>query len=379
MLAVETITKRFGGLVAVNAASLNVAAGSITGLIGPNGAGKTTLFALISGFLPIDSGEVRFEGQRINGVPPHHLVRRGLVRSFQIVQTFADMTTLDVVATAALVRRPLREAIDFAAHTLKRVGLGGKELLTPASLSLQDKKLLEVAKCVATEPRFILLDEVMAGLTMAETEAPIAAIRDLHAQGATIVMVEHVMPVIMRLATKMVLPISQDKPAEGTPAEIVEAERAADAGDHAGHRHGRSGGDAYEIEAPGVEIGVGDRAVDRERRSDVACGSCRKRHHRRLRVGGIGDTQDAGQRADAAIRVGCGRDHGVASGIGGRETAATLGVEHHGNPVDGQRDRSDVGEARGAGAQRDALTGLDDARRRRGDADDGTLGAKPGT
>ncbi|WP_428248721.1 ABC transporter ATP-binding protein [Ferrovibrio sp.] len=234
LLEVDAVTKRFGGLVAVNSVSFKVDTGDILGIIGPNGAGKTTLFALISGFLPIDSGEVRFEGQRINGVPPHHLVRRGLVRSFQIVQTFADMSTLDVVATAALVRRPLREAIDFAAHTLKRVGLGGKELLTPASLSLQDKKLLEVAKCVATEPRFILLDEVMAGLTMAETEAPIAAIRDLHAQGATIVMVEHVMPVIMRLATKMVVINFGEKIAEGTPAEIIEDQRVKDAyfGEH---------------------------------------------------------------------------------------------------------------------------------------------------
>ena len=234
LLEVDAVTKRFGGLVAVNQVSFSVEHGEILGIIGPNGAGKTTLFSLISGFMPPNDGEVRFDGERITGIPPHVLVRRGLVRSFQIVQTFADMTTLDVVTTAALTRRPMREAIDYAAHVLGRVGLGGKETLTPASLSLQDKKLLEVAKCVATDPRFILLDEVMAGLTMAETEAPLAVIRELNAQGVTIVMVEHVMPVIMRAATRMVVINFGEKIAEGTPAEIVENRKVIEAyfGDH---------------------------------------------------------------------------------------------------------------------------------------------------
>lgn len=234
LLEVDGVTKRFGGLVAVNQVSFAVEHGEILGIIGPNGAGKTTLFGLISGFIPPNDGEVRFDGERVTGVPPHALVRRGLVRSFQIVQTFADMTMLDVVTTAALTRRPMREAIDYAAHVLGRVGLGGKETLTPASLSLQDKKLLEVAKCVATDPRFILLDEVMAGLTMAETEAPLAVIRELNTQGVTIVMVEHVMPVIMRAATRMVVINFGEKIAEGTPAEIVENRRVIEAyfGDH---------------------------------------------------------------------------------------------------------------------------------------------------
>ncbi len=174
------------------------------------------------------------DGTSITGIPPHQLVRRGLARSFQIVQTFADMTTLDVVTTAALSRRPLLEAIDHAATVLKRVGLGGKEKLTPASLSLQDKKLLEVAKCVATDPSLILLDEVMAGLTLAETEAPLAIIRELNAQGTTIIMVEHVMPVIMRTATRIVVINFGEKIAEGSPAEIIENQQVKEAyfGDH---------------------------------------------------------------------------------------------------------------------------------------------------
>lgn len=229
ILSVDTVTKRFGGLTAVNAVSFAVEAGEILGIIGPNGAGKTTLFSLISGFQRPTSGDVLYDGASIVGLAPHTLVERGLVRSFQIVQTFADMDLLDVVTTAALSRRPMREAADYAGDVIRRVGLAGKERLTPSSLSLQDKKLLEVAKCVATEPRFILLDEVMAGLTLAETEAPLAVIRELNRQGVTIVMVEHVMPVIMRTATRIVVINFGEKIAEGTPATIVEDQRVIDA------------------------------------------------------------------------------------------------------------------------------------------------------
>ncbi|HVV41095.1 MAG TPA: ABC transporter ATP-binding protein [Nitrobacter sp.] len=234
LLEVEKVTKRFGGLVALNDVSFSVVQGEILGIIGPNGAGKTTLFSAISGFAPPSSGDVRFDGASIVGVSPDRLVRRGLIRSFQIVQTFADMTTLDVVTTAALTRRPIREAIDYAAHVLERVGLAGKERLTPLTLSLQDKKLLELAKCLATDPRCILLDEVMAGLTMAETDKPIAVVRDLNKQGVTIVMVEHVMPVIMQLATRMVVINFGEKIAEASPTEIVKDQRVIDAyfGEH---------------------------------------------------------------------------------------------------------------------------------------------------
>ncbi len=234
LLEVDRVTKRFGGLIAVNNVSFSVAAGEILGIIGPNGAGKTTLFSVISGFAAPSDGEVRFDGRAIVGVSPDRLVRRGLIRSFQIVQTFADMTTLDVVTTAALTRRPIREAIDYAAHVLARVGMAGKERLTPPTLSLQDKKLLELAKCLATDPRCILLDEVMAGLTLAETEAPMAVVRELNRQGVTIVMVEHVMPVIMRLATRIVVINFGEKIAEAAPDAIVRDQRVIDAyfGEH---------------------------------------------------------------------------------------------------------------------------------------------------
>jgi branched-chain amino acid transport system ATP-binding protein len=200
-----------------------------------NSAGwSQSMFGLISGFLPPDTGEVRFDGMKITGISPHRLVKRGLVRSFQIVQTFADMSVLDVVTTAALSRLPVREAVDQAAAIIKRVGLAGKELLTPDSISLQDKKLLEVAKCIATNPRLILLDEVMAGLTLAETEAPMAVIRELNAEGLTVVMVEHVMPVIMRMATRMVVINFGEKIAEGSCDTIIKDQRVIEAyfGDH---------------------------------------------------------------------------------------------------------------------------------------------------
>ena len=234
LLEVDKVTRRFGGLVAVNNVSFAVPEGEILGIIGPNGAGKTTLFSVISGFIPPSDGEIRFARESIVGVSPDRLVRKGLVRSFQVVQTFADMTTLDVVTTAALTRRPIREAIDYAAHVLERVGMAGKELLTPATLSLQDKKLLELAKCLATDPRCILLDEVMAGLTIAETEAPMAIVRELNSQGVTIVMVEHVMPVIMRLATRIVVINFGEKIAEAAPEDIIKDQRVIDAyfGEH---------------------------------------------------------------------------------------------------------------------------------------------------
>ncbi|MFO1115506.1 MAG: ABC transporter ATP-binding protein [Beijerinckiaceae bacterium] len=234
ILEVDSVTKRYGGLVAVDAVSFSVQQGEILGIIGPNGAGKTTLFGLISGFIPPTSGDVKLDGASILGTAPHLLVNRGLVRSFQIVQTFADMTTLDVVTTAALARRPMNEAVDYAADVLARVGMSGKERLTPKQLSLQDKKLLEVAKCVATDPRLILLDEVMAGLTLAETEAPLAVVRELNEKGATIVMIEHVMPVIMRAAHRMIVLNFGAKIAEGTPQDILKNQAVIDAyfGDH---------------------------------------------------------------------------------------------------------------------------------------------------
>ena len=229
LLEVDGLTHRFGGLVAVDNVSFELDAGEILGIIGPNGAGKTTLFSLISGFLRPGAGSVRFAGEDVTGEPPHRLARRGMARSFQIVQSFADMSVLDAVTAAALLRRPMRAAIAYAETALERVGLAGKRDLIPASLSLQDKKLLELAKCIATEPRVILLDEVMAGLTLAEAQAPLALIRDLSRSGIAFVMVEHVMPVIMKIAERIVVVNFGEKLAEGSPASVVADERVIEA------------------------------------------------------------------------------------------------------------------------------------------------------
>jgi len=225
ILEVTDISKQFGGVVAVNKLNLSVEKGQIVGIIGPNGAGKTTLFSLISGFLRPDEGDVAFNGERLTGLTPHRVVRKGLARSFQIVQVFAEMTVHDSVAAAALLRRPMKEALSRTDEVLERVGLSPKRLLSPSSLSLQDKKMLELAKCIATDPQLILLDEVMAGLTLAEAQAPIDIIKELRAEGMTFLMVEHVMPVVMNLADRLVVLNFGEKIADAIPADIVRDEQ----------------------------------------------------------------------------------------------------------------------------------------------------------
>jgi branched-chain amino acid transport system ATP-binding protein len=221
ILRIQALSKQYGGLVAVQSTSFSVEQGQILGVIGPNGAGKTTLFGLISGFIRPTAGTVEFNGRPITGLPPHRIVELGLTRSFQIVQVFADMTVLEAVTAAALLRNPMRRALRKAEAVLERIGLSHIRDEVPTSLSLQDKKLLEVAKCLATEPKLILLDEVMAGLTLAEAQVPMRVIRELRAEGITFVMVEHVMPIVMSLADRLLVLNFGQKVADGTPAQIV--------------------------------------------------------------------------------------------------------------------------------------------------------------
>lgn len=221
ILEVQGLTKRFGGLVALNGVSLRVRRGEIVGIIGPNGAGKSTLFGAVTGFVRPDSGAVRLGGADITGLAPHRIARLGLVRSFQLVQGFPDMDVMETITAAALLRRPLAEAKSHAAHVIRRIGLGGRERRMPGELSIQDKKRLEMAKCLATDPTVLLLDEVMSGLTLAEAEAPIGILRDLRERGLTIVLVEHVMPVVMRLADRIVVLNFGTVLAQGTPDEVT--------------------------------------------------------------------------------------------------------------------------------------------------------------
>jgi branched-chain amino acid transport system ATP-binding protein len=229
ILDVRGISKRFGGLQAVADISFSVERAEILGIIGPNGAGKTTTFNLVSGFMRPSTGEVVFKGQPLARRAPHQIVRLGLSRSFQIAQTFADMPVIDVVTTGALLRHPMKAAVTQAWEVLDRLGLTHKAQARPDTLSLQDKKLLELAKCLATDPEMILLDEVMAGLTLGEAEVPLAAIQSLQQGGMTFVMIEHVMPVIMRSATRIVVLNFGRKVAEGTPDAIVADARVREA------------------------------------------------------------------------------------------------------------------------------------------------------
>jgi len=229
ILEIKDLTRRFGGLVAVNNLEFSINAGEIVALIGPNGAGKTTAFSMISGFQKPDSGSIVFDNRDITGLPPHLIAERGLARSFQIVEIFADMTVLDAVTTAALLRLPLRQAAIHADEVIARVGLKGREQVSPSELSLQDRKLLELAKCVATRPKLILLDEVMAGLTLAEADLPVSIIRQLRDTGITFVLVEHVIPIVMKTADRIIVMNFGEKVAEGTPAEVLANQSVRDA------------------------------------------------------------------------------------------------------------------------------------------------------
>lgn len=229
ILEIKNLTRRFGGLVAVNNLEFSINAGEIVALIGPNGAGKTTAFSMISGFQKPDAGSIIFDNRDITGLPPHLIAARGLARSFQIVEIFADMTVLDAVTTAALLRLPLRQALIHADEVIARVGLKGREQVSPGELSLQDRKLLELAKCVATRPKLILLDEVMAGLTLAEADLPVSIIRQLRDTGITFVLVEHVIPIVMKTADRIIVMNFGEKVAEGTPAEVLANQSVRDA------------------------------------------------------------------------------------------------------------------------------------------------------
>jgi branched-chain amino acid transport system ATP-binding protein len=226
LLSVEQVSCRFGGLLAVNAASLTVAAGRITGLIGPNGAGKTTLFAIISGFQRPSDGIVRYRGEVITGLQPYELARRGIARTFQIVQPFAGISVRDNILVGAHLRHPKR---NDALAVADRVGheLGLADLLDrPAdTLTVAGRKRLELARALATEPDLLLLDEVLAGLNPTEIQEIAPTIRRLCERGISILMIEHVMQAAMSLSQRLFVLAEGRIIAEGTPAEVT-ADRA---------------------------------------------------------------------------------------------------------------------------------------------------------
>jgi len=222
-LAVRDLTKRFGGLTAVSEATFDVREGSITGLIGPNGAGKTTLFAMIAGFEQPSAGLVLLDGEEITGRKPHDLAKLGLARTFQIVQPFAGLSVRENIAVGAFLRLPKRrDALALAEQVGQRLGLGPQLDKPAAALTVAGRKRLEVARALATRPRILLLDEVLAGLNPSELRDFLPVLQDIRAGGVTILMIEHVMQAVMSLCEHVHVLAGGRIIASGEAAEVVQ-------------------------------------------------------------------------------------------------------------------------------------------------------------
>ena len=221
MLVVSDISKRFGGLLAVDRASLRVAAGEIVGLIGPNGAGKTTLFGVVSGFLPPNSGSIRFFDTDVTGEPAHLRAHRGIARTFQVVQPFAGLTVRENIAVGAYLRHHRRaDALARAEAVAHRVGLAAILDRPAADLTVAGRKRLELARALATEPKLLLLDEVLAGLNPSEIRDIIPLIRALRDGGVTVLMIEHVMQAVMSLCERVYVLAQGRVIADGVPRAV---------------------------------------------------------------------------------------------------------------------------------------------------------------
>jgi branched-chain amino acid transport system ATP-binding protein len=222
LLDVRGATKRFRGLTAVDNVSLSVAEGEIFAVIGPNGAGKTTLFNLIAGVMKPDAGSIIFDGAPSAGVPPHELCRRGLARTFQIVRPFPELTVMENATIGAMMRATDMDAARaHAGEVLRRLDLWDRREAKAKSLTLPDRKRLECARALATEPRLLLLDEVMAGLRPTEVDRIVAILKDINREGVTILLIEHVMRATMALAGRIHVLHHGATIAEGTPDEVT--------------------------------------------------------------------------------------------------------------------------------------------------------------
>jgi branched-chain amino acid transport system ATP-binding protein len=222
LLVVEDLTKRFGGLTAVDRAALTVRAGTIAGLIGPNGAGKTTLFAMISGFETPTSGAVRFEGRDVTALPAHQRTAAGIARTFQIVQPFAGLSVRENIAVGAYLRRAGRsEALAHADAVGRAVGLGPQLDRPAGEMTVAGRKRLELARALATDPKLLLLDEVLAGLNPSEIRDMIPVIRRIREAGVTILIVEHVMQAVMSLCDEVHVLAQGRMIASGPPLAVA--------------------------------------------------------------------------------------------------------------------------------------------------------------
>ena len=222
MLKVENVTVRFGGLVAVDDVTFDAAPDRIVCIIGPNGAGKTTLFAVLSGFVRPTIGRLRLYDRDIAGMRPDQLALEGIARTFQIVRPFRDLTVLDNVMVGAYARAAdYNAAKEVAGEVLNEVGLYAKRGFLAAYLTLPDLKRLEVAKALATRPRYLLLDEVMAGLNLPEQHGVAAMVEKIHGRGVGILLVEHSLAIVQRLSDLVLCLDSGRKIAEGTATEVM--------------------------------------------------------------------------------------------------------------------------------------------------------------
>lgn len=230
LLEARGVVKRFGGLFAVRDVGLAIEAGEIVGLIGPNGAGKTTLFAVLSGFLRPEGGQVRFDGRSVDGLAPEELSRLGLCRTFQLVKPFGNMTVLQNVMVGAFLRlrSPSQAALE-AERILEFTGMTHLRDVLSKTLPVELRKRLEVARTLATHPRLLLLDEVMAGLNPTEIKGMLDLLLTLHREGITLFIIEHVMAVIMSLCQRILVLHHGEKIAEGSPTEIARHPRVVQA------------------------------------------------------------------------------------------------------------------------------------------------------
>jgi len=223
LLSIDAVSKRFRGLLAVDNVSFRVAQGSIFAVIGPNGAGKTTLFNIIAGMSAPDRGSIAFAGERIDGLTPDEICRRGIGRTFQLVRPFPALSVEDNVAIGAMLHRHDPALARRRAHeVLKQLDLFGKRHQSASALTLPDRKRLEVARALATDPKLLLLDEVMAGLRPAETDRMVSVLTTLNREaGLTILLIEHVMRAVMALAARVLVLHHGAAIAEGAPEAVV--------------------------------------------------------------------------------------------------------------------------------------------------------------
>ena len=223
LLSIDAVSKRFRGLLAVDNVSFRVAQGSIFAVIGPNGAGKTTLFNIIAGMSAPDRGSIAFAGERIDGLTPDEICRRGIGRTFQLVRPFPALSVEDNVAIGAMLHRHDPALARRRAHeVLKQLDLFGKRHQRASALTLPDRKRLEVARALATDPKLLLLDEVMAGLRPAETDRMVSVLTTLNREaGLTILLIEHVMRAVMALAARVLVLHHGAAISEGTPEAVV--------------------------------------------------------------------------------------------------------------------------------------------------------------